>query len=797
MHKVNIPTALAFAAILAAPATTSAAPKIVNVQYYSTGGGDGQTGNASMAGQQGIVASTDATPYWNQFTAGGYGWIPSSTADLTNRTLYLTDDSAGLVDSGIRLSGQRAQCSVKSNTGIPLFRGGIYAAAGNGNGDGKSITITLSGLTVGQTYDLYVYGASPIYNGNPTITVTGIAPAVKSTVFNTSTTAYSTDNTAEFTGILPASDGTLTIVASHPTLYFGINGFTLVSDSGVTPAPVMAVVGPLPSNADILDNVGTQDFGTVLVGANKELSFTLKNTGDADLTLSAPTIDGADQAAFTVTTSPTSPVTGPSGSTTLTVRFAPASLGTKSAALHIVNNDATKTPFDIALTGTCKPDLAALQQAYVDQHYGMFLHYNMMTYTGADWPGMPNMNPNTFTLTASTANPTGSIKVASDQWAATAKAAGMAYGVLTTKHHDGFALWDTDQSNYDIAATSWYNNPASPNYHVDMVQAFSDSFRAQGLNVGLYYSMWDISNGITNPPAKSAADATAYVKAELHHLLTAYGPINVLWTDGWGWEVGYTNVNYSDVYAYIKQISPNTLLMENDTLKNLVNSDIAGFEQSPLPPVGNTVPSEVCATIASDNSWFYAAGSAASLKSAATIGGQITYCNSNHCTYLLNVPPDKSGMLPANMVQRLMEIAYNSWASGLTNQAFDADPNQDGIQNGMAWIVGARGDGNAAGNLSKLPAVSHDISGALLLAFDRLKAAAPIAPLVVQYGDNLSAWTDLAVPTSGGTSTDGNLSVNVAPGAGSTSAYDRITVTIPKGYMAPHPDTFVRLKAVK
>ena len=348
MHKVNIPTALAFAAILAAPATTSAAPKIVNVQYYSTGGGDGQTGNASMVGQQGIVASTDATPYWNQFTAGGYGWIPSATADMTNRTLYLTDDSAGLVDSGIRLSGQRAQCSVNGNTGIPLFRGGIYATAGDGNGDGKSITLTLSGLTVGQTYDLYVYGASPIYNGNPTITVTGSAQAVKSTVFNTSTTAYSTDNTAEFTGILPASDGTLTIVASHPTLYFGINGFTLVSDSGATPAPVIAIEEPEGIN---IPNGGSDPFGTVLVGAYTDHVFTLKNTGTADLTVSTPTLSGANAADFTVTVNPAATVAAASN-TTFTVRFTPTVIGAETAAVQIVNNDGTNSTFNISLSGT-------------------------------------------------------------------------------------------------------------------------------------------------------------------------------------------------------------------------------------------------------------------------------------------------------------------------------------------------------------------------------------------------------------------------------------------------------------
>ncbi len=98
-------------------------------------------------------------------------------------------------------------------------------------------------------------------------------------------------------------------------------------------------------------------------------------------------------------------------------------------------------------------DLSVLEQNYVDQQYGLFLHYNMGTYTDEEW-AHSGAAVNTF-------DPTGSINAATAQWAATALAAGMKYGVLTTKHHDGFALWDTNQSTYDIASTSGYNDPST------------------------------------------------------------------------------------------------------------------------------------------------------------------------------------------------------------------------------------------------------------------------------------------------------------------------------------------------
>ncbi|MEI8375813.1 MAG: alpha-L-fucosidase [Planctomycetota bacterium] len=350
--------------------------------------------------------------------------------------------------------------------------------------------------------------------------------------------------------------------------------------------------------------------------------------------------------------------------------------------------------------------LVTLQQNYVKQNYGMFLHYNMGTYTGLQWSAW-NSPVDTF-------NPTGSIKEATDQWAATAKAAGMTYGVLTTKHHDGFELWDTAainsslNSTHDIAATTWYNNPASPNYHVDIVKSYADSFRAQGLNVGLYYSIWDRNAGVgINGPYDTGdsgptqmgypATTTAYVKAQLYELLTNYGQINVLWTDGWNWQTNYyTNkVDYAQVYAYIKQISPNTLLLDNSQLHTMTNTDIVAYEQG-FPPSGNTLASEASATIALDNSWFYTAAGGSSLKTPATVATNLNLSNANNCTYLLNVPPDQSGRQNAGMIKTLMDIntaanlpttTMRIW-SGTTNMAWNTSSSTNWSGTNTVWANG-------------------------------------------------------------------------------------------------------------
>jgi alpha-L-fucosidase len=294
-------------------------------------------------------------------------------------------------------------------------------------------------------------------------------------------------------------------------------------------------------------------------------------------------------------------------------------------------------------------DLATLRQDYVNQLYGMFLHFNLGTFTNEEWAA-PNQNPNLF-------NP---VALDTDQWAATAQAAGMRYGVLTTKHHDGFALWNTDQSTYDVAnaACSWYSNPSSPYYHCDVVQSYADSFRAQGLGVGLYYSIWDRSNGIDGTLPSAAA--IAYVKAEIHHLLTSYGFIEVLWTDGWGWQsqTGYDYVNYQDVYNYIKQISPNTLLLENHYTGTLLYTDIVGYEQR-LPASGNTLPSETYPTLRADGRWFYKTYNSDVFKSAWKTGDYVRTANAREATCLLDVTPDRNGLLTNGTVQRLMEIKDN------------------------------------------------------------------------------------------------------------------------------------------
>jgi alpha-L-fucosidase len=100
----------------------------------------------------------------------------------------------------------------------------------------------------------------------------------------------------------------------------------------------------------------------------------------------------------------------------------------------------------------------------------MFIHFNIPTFMNQDWPD-PEASPKIF-------NP---IKLDCNQWALAAKSANMSYGCLTTKHHSGFCIWNTATTDYNVM-----NSPLKR----DVVKEYVNAFRANGLKVMLYFSIW-------------------------------------------------------------------------------------------------------------------------------------------------------------------------------------------------------------------------------------------------------------------------------------------------------------------
>lgn len=288
--------------------------------------------------------------------------------------------------------------------------------------------------------------------------------------------------------------------------------------------------------------------------------------------------------------------------------------------------------------------LHQLQQEFVDLRFGLFLHYNIPTYAPDDWPD-PDLSPSVF-------NPT---KLDCGQWARAAKAAGMTYGCLTTKHHSGFCIWDTKTTDYNVM-----NSPLKR----DVVREYVDAFRKEGLEVMLYYSILDTHHRLR--PHMVTREKVDMIKAQLRELLTNYGPIRALIIDGWDapWSrLSYAEVSFPEIYNFIKQLQPECLVMDLNAAKYpreaLFYTDIKSYEQGAgqkISTTENQLPALACLSI--QKNWFWKESfPTAQLKSPeAMVKDNIEPYGHAYCNFILNAAPNRDGLLDDNAVEALAEI---------------------------------------------------------------------------------------------------------------------------------------------
>jgi alpha-L-fucosidase len=269
----------------------------------------------------------------------------------------------------------------------------------------------------------------------------------------------------------------------------------------------------------------------------------------------------------------------------------------------------------ILLSRTAAAQTSSMQQLlsrYADQRFGMFIHYNMNTYYGG-W-AENRVDPKTF------APPNVDCHTFTDQWAAAAKAAGMKFGLLTTKHHDGFAIWPSKATPPTSSpyGTTPYTIAQSTVPTMDVVKCYVDSFRAQGLDPDLYFSIWDPNNGIgsqsghnTDPGAIDWAVVGPYITAQITELLTNYGDIPLFVFDGYAWLTGHQQVPYQQIRALIRKLQPNTIVMDhNGGVPSEVDTE---YFEEPLGvrvPTGNVTVGSQGQTVAKNGNWFWDSGQA-------------------------------------------------------------------------------------------------------------------------------------------------------------------------------------------
>jgi len=323
--------------------------------------------------------------------------------------------------------------------------------------------------------------------------------------------------------------------------------------------------------------------------------------------------------------------------------------------------------------GTLTGHLQDLKQAIVDQHFGLFLHFGILTDTGSWAQG--NLPINQF-------NPT---KLDAAQWAAAAKAAGAKFGVLTTRHHDGFALWPSKASDFNVGHISWRGGQG------DVVKEYVTAFRAAGLEPGFYYSIWDSTQNNGDPtPAQ-----ISYIKTQLTELLTNYGKIPLLVFDGWGWKMGHQKVVFAEIHDLVKSLQPDILISDHDGLTSPYDADLVMYEE----PKGTFAPTNnQWAALQGNkinnsggNDWFWAPDIGNLLSVQSIVSDHLTALSQRHTTFLLNCPPNRDGLFDQAIVDRLTEVG-KAWTTAASSKLPD-----QGVQNNHPLAVrsAAASSGNA------------------------------------------------------------------------------------------------------
>jgi alpha-L-fucosidase len=235
-------------------------------------------------------------------------------------------------------------------------------------------------------------------------------------------------------------------------------------------------------------------------------------------------------------------------------------------------------------------------------------------------------------------------------WAKLFKAAGAKYVVITTKHHDGFCLWNSKFTDYDISSTPGKN---------DLLKPLAEALRAEGIDVGFYYSIIDWHHPDYRASLKTEEDKVAYaryiqyMKNQIKELLTEFGPVTTLWFDG-RWDPAYkTNPQIGkDLEAYCRSLSPGLVLGDRVRAYDSVADYDSGFERR-LPKTQPDTDWESCMTM-TENSWgYHASWSGAGWKTPRYLCELLSRSSAMSGNFLVNIGPRADGTIRSEETLRL------------------------------------------------------------------------------------------------------------------------------------------------
>ena len=304
--------------------------------------------------------------------------------------------------------------------------------------------------------------------------------------------------------------------------------------------------------------------------------------------------------------------------------------------------------------------------------YGMFIHFGLSTFVGQELPS--GQEPSTVYAPD---------RLDVEQWIRSARDAGMKYAILTTKHVSGHCLWPSRHTDYHVGTSG---------NSTDVVDAFVASCAKYGLMAGFYYCSWDNHHRLgsvtwSDAPYEKTYTTPAYrefQQAQIEELLTRYGPIGEVWVDIPG-ALGHDGRRQQ--YAQISRLAPEALIMMNHgctdgsgplrydyawptdlmAIERFMPHSNHGYEpwfriaQTNRDAQDYYLPGEVCDPIGYQ--WFWEERD--TLRSDAELLGMRLVCRERGPNLLLDVPPDRHGLIPRQTVEALLRLRENMEKLGL------------------------------------------------------------------------------------------------------------------------------------
>jgi len=396
---------------------------------------------------------------------------------------------------------------------------------------------------------------------------------------------------------------------------------------------------------------------------------------------------------------------------------------------------------------------SARQLAWHDLQFYGFIHFTVNTFTDREW-GYGDEPERTFNPTAFDAR----------QWARVARDAGMKGLIITAKHHDGFCLWPSRYTTHSVKGSPWRDGKG------DVVGDLAQACREYGLKLGIYLSPWDRNHAEYGRPAY-----LEYYRNQLRELLTNYGPVFEVWFDGANGGDGYyggaretrridntTYYDWPDTWAIVRELQPQAVMFSDagPDVRWVGNERGVAFETSwyainragifpgdptytkkaaGRPDGTDWVPPEVDVSIRPG--WFYHAAEDAKVKTVDQLVAIYEQSIGRGANLLLNLPPDRRGLIPDPDVERLTAFARRTtatYATDLARQARAASDQTRGgsssrfaatrVNDGDPQSYWATDDGVAAGEVT--------LTWPRAVTLDRVALGEAVA-----LGQRVSAWT--------------------------------------------------------